>query len=312
MKLGYGIIATSAIARRFVGAQQKLGGRVVAVGSRTYEHAKAFADEFGIKKAYGSYEEVYQDTEVNIVYITTVNDQHVSEIKKALQYGKHVLCEKPLGLNRQEVMEVFALAKAKNCFVMEMQKSVFLPITDIVKEYIDTSKQGKLYQIDMLATFVTPKAKWMHQPHQGGVVYGSSSYTLEYLDYLIEPEQVNIQTQVTKEDTGTIDQVSMNIKMDDILINSRISMRMTAKNYAIFYFDNGYIQVEDYWKARSCQICVDEDMTIIHKPIDYEMVYEIEHVKMCIQQGLIESPIMSWNRTMKCMEAVEQIINEHN
>lgn len=311
MDINYGIIATAAISKRFVGAVQSTNGKVVAVGSRSYDKAKKFADENHIPKAYGSYEEVYRDTLVNVVYIATINDQHITEIKKALQYNKHVLCEKPMGLNEKEVQEVFTLAKAKGLFIMEMQKSIFLPITNIVKEYINNHSLGALHQISMSASFEGPLASWMHEAHQGGVVYGSASYTFEYLDYLLKPCATTVQTLSTKEDTGTIKIVNMNIKMDDIIINSRISMEAPTENYAVFYFQKGRIEIGSYWKARDCDIYSGQGVNHISRPVDYEMKYELLHIEECLSKGMIESPIMTPDRTINCVRIVEEIIDSN-
>jgi predicted dehydrogenase len=311
MEIRYGLIATAAITKRFIGAVQDTGGILEAIGSRNLQKAKEFANVYRITKAYGSYEEVYQDEAVNVVYIATINEQHADQIKQALRHHKHVLCEKPIVLNRKDAKEIFTLAKENNVFVMEMQKSVFLPITNLVKEYIDTKKLGSLLQIEMNASFENPTASWMHEPHQGGVVYGSASYTIEYLDYLLEPKNTVVQSLATKEDTGTINQVNMNIKMDQVLIISRISMGILMPNYATFYFEKGYLVVEDYWKARKVEIHTRRGIETITKTVMHEMQYEVEHIEECIQEGLLESPIMSWQRTMKCITIVDQIIKEN-
>lgn len=315
MEFKYGIISTAEINHRFIGAINATKGKVVAIASRNIDKAKKIALQYHIEKAYGSYEELYQDTEVNLVYISTINKEHVNQIKKALHYGKHVLCEKPIALHKKDAIEVFSLAKEKNLFLMEMQKSLFLPVTTIIKEYINSNKLGNLHQVDMSACFYRPLAKWMYDPKQGGVVYGSASYTIEYLDYLIEPKEIIVLPLATKDDTNCIDSVALNIKMDDVLINSRITMKAKAKSFCHFYFDNGYIEVDEYWKARSIRITVcplgidEEDIKQINLPIDFEMVYEIKHVEECLENNKIESSIMDSKRSILCCEVVDTIIN---
>lgn len=309
MKLKYGIISTAGINQRFIGALKETNGTVIAVASRTMQKAEAYARKNGIDKAYGSYEELYLDKEIEIVYISTINSDHVSQIKKALSYGKHVLCEKPLALNKEDAIEVFALAKEKKLFLMEMQKSVFLPVTHLVKEYIDQDLLGRLHQVDMSACFLGTLADWMYDPKQGGVVYGSASYTIEYLDYLLNPKRITILPLATKKENGCIDSVSLNIKMDDVLINSRITMKAKANNFCVFYFENGYIEIGEYWKARSLTIYANDGKQQQNEyPITYEMQYEILHVEECLRNNMIESPIMNKERTIKCCEIVEDII----
>ena len=163
-ELKYGIIAAAAISHRFAGAVKAAGGRVIAAASRSLAKAREFCREHQIEKAYGSYEELYQDQEITVVYIATVNADHIREITSALNHGKHVLCEKPLALSEQQAAAVFKLAGRKQLFLMEMQKSVFLPVTQLIKEYIDNNTLGELHQVDMSASFESPPAAWMHDP----------------------------------------------------------------------------------------------------------------------------------------------------
>lgn len=307
MKINYGIISTAAIGKRFIGAVRANGGAVTAAASRSLDTARAFCEENNIEKAYGSYEELYQDPQITAVYIATINREHFHEMKQALNHGKHVLCEKPFTLSKHQSEEIFQLAKKKGLFVMEMQKSLFLPVTGLIKSYIDSGLLGKLHQVDMSASFQSPKATWMHEKDQGGVVYGSASYTFEYLDFLLEPADVIVQALGTRGKTGVQDSVSLNIKMDDVLISSRISMRGSAESFAVFYFEKGFIKTNEYWKADRCEIHTGQGIEQIEKPVDFEMIYEVAHGDECIRQGLTESPVMTGERTLRCCEIVDQV-----
>lgn len=320
LKLTYGIISTASIGIRFITAVRESGGVVEAAASRTLQKARQFCAEYKIPRSYGSYQELYQDEKIDIVYISTINSEHYSEIMQALSYGKHVLCEKPLTLNEEQAREAFEYARSRRLFLMEMQKSVFLPVTNIVKDYIDNKKLGALHQIDMSASFDNPSAEWMHDPKQGGVVYGSASYTFEYLDYLLEPKDTIVQALATKEASQTIDSVSINIKMDQTLINSRITMRAPADSFAVFYFTKGMIKIKEYWKANRCEIYTGNGVEVIAMPdgvesppqgqaaVRGEMKYELEHVAKCIRMGLTESPVMPAERTLKCCRMVDQMM----
>ena len=310
LDLTFGIIAVAAISHRFAGAVKAAGGTVTAAASRSLPKARQFCREHSIEKAYGSYEELYRDQEIAVVYIATINAGHVKEITQALSYGKHVLCEKPLALSEWQAAGAFKLAAGKGLFLMEMQKSVFLPVTRLVKEYIDNKVLGELHQVDLSASFELPCAAWMHDPEQGGVVYGSASYTLEYLDYLIEPGDTIVRAEGTREENGTVDSVSLDMKMDSVRISSRISMRASGASYAVFYFERGWIRIPEYWKARSCEIGLsDGSIRQMEYPVDYEMVYEVEHAGRCILDGCTESPVMTVQRTLRCCCLVDEIMD---
>lgn len=310
MKLHYGIVAVASITERFIQAVKSYGDEISAIASRDLNKARKMADKHQIAKAYGSYQELYLDPTIDIVYIATNNASHVEQIKLALQHGKHVLCEKPIALNSLDCEAVFKLAKEKNLFLMEAQKSVFLPVTNYIKEIITNQSLGRLHQVEMSSSFPNPSVNWMHDPTQGGVVYGSASYTLQYLDYLIEPSLSKVSACGILEPSLTCERVSINLVLDDVLANSRISMNGNTLNHAIFYFEKGYIKVPSFWKARECIITVDDKVEQLSFPIDYEMVYEVSHVHECIANQLIESPIMSKKRSMDCVTKVETIIKQ--
>lgn len=308
--LTFGILSTASITSRFIQAVQNTKHcEVSAIASRNQQKAKEMAENLHIPHSYGSYLELYQDSEVDIIYIATNNGSHIQNIKDALTHGKHVLCEKPLALSHEDAAEVFALAKEKKLFLMEAQKSVFLPITHKIKEYITQQKLGVLKQVILTSSFDSPKASWMHEKQQGGVVYGSASYSIEYLDFLIEPAQTLVTALGTREATQAVDAINMSIRMDDVLISSYITMRNSCDNRAIFYFEKGSIEVKDYWKARACTITQGQDSSELQHPVDFEMIYEIEHVAECIRNKKVNSDIMSKERTLACARIVDEIMN---
>lgn len=310
MSVRYGMISVASITDRFMHAVLENGDVITAVASRSLTKAKQKADQYGIKRAYSSYEDVYRDNDVDIVYIAVNNANHSREVKRALQHGKHVLCEKPIALCAEDAEELFTYARKQGLFLMEAQKSLFLPVTQVVRTHIQKQTLGRLHQIEMSASFPNPAAAWMHDPAQGGVVYGSASYTIEYLDYLLAPKQIHTSTMGTKEAGGACDRISMNFLFDDILVNSRISMNGPTQHHAIFYFEKGYIHVPDFWKAREYTLVKGKDHQCFTFPCQYEMKYEAAHVRECLKNGWQESPIMPANRSIRCCSIVDDIMQQ--
>lgn len=129
-KIRYGIMSTAQIVPRFVaGLRESAQAEVRGIASRRLENAQKMAKELAIPVAYGSYEELCKDETIDIIYIPTYNQGHYSAAKLALSQGKPVLLEKPFTLNTAEAEELFAIAQEQGVFLMEAQKSVFLPIT---------------------------------------------------------------------------------------------------------------------------------------------------------------------------------------
>src|ERR1043165_9157596 len=119
-KLSWGILATGAIARTFAkGLGNSKTGRLVAVASRSKEKAEKFGDEFAVPRRYGSYEELLASPEVRAVYIATPHPSHALWAIRAAEAGKHLLVEKPIGLNHAEAMAIVEAAIAIDVFLME-------------------------------------------------------------------------------------------------------------------------------------------------------------------------------------------------
>ena len=119
----WGVFGASQIAHDFLVAMKTLPQiehTVVAIGSRSLERAAEFAAKHDIAKAYGSYEELAKDENVEVVYVATLHPTHAPLCKLALNHGKHVLCEKPMTMNLKDSKELFEIAKAKELFIMEV------------------------------------------------------------------------------------------------------------------------------------------------------------------------------------------------
>lgn len=311
MKLQYGIISTASITPRFIQAVQNYGDEVVAIASRSLEKAQAMSETYHIKQAYGSYQELYEDEAVDVVYIASANHTHYAEAKTALMHHKHVVLEKPFVLTSEEALSLFQYAAKQDCFLMEAQKSVFLPATNRLKEIIETKTLGKLVQIDLQSSFPNqyPQDHWMYKPY-GGALYGSGSYTIEYLMHLLEDPQMDAQALGIKHKQGGLIDVNMQLLLnEDILVNSSISMRVKNTNMATFFFDHGKVEVDAYWRARGLRI-IKEDGSIVEEnfPIEFEMVYEVEHIHHCIEESSIHSSIMTPERTIICTQIIEELM----
>lgn len=310
MKISYGILSTASITHRFIQAVQAYGDEVGAIASRSLEKAEEIAHRYGIAKAYGSYTSLYADETIDVIYIASNNASHAQEIEASLLAGKHVVCEKPMTLCEEDTKALFALAAKQKRLLMEAQKSVFLPVTQAVKELIQNNTLGRLHQIALTSSFPQPQATWMYDPLQGGVVLGSASYTIEYLDFLCEPDQIEVQAMGLLDEHGTCERVSMNFLYDDILVNSRISMHGDTRQHALFYFEDGYIEVPFYWKAREYHMFTKEGCQSFAHPVSFEMIYEVAHVHDCLTSGKICSDIMSPTRSIQCAKLVDQVLKQ--
>ena len=195
-EVSWGILGTANIARwaTIPGMKKAKGCRLYAIAGRSLAKAEAFASEYGIEKAYGSYDELLADEAVQAVYIPLPNDLHLPWVKKALEAGKHVLCEKPLAMNAAEAKEMFETAKKNGVLLMEAYAYLHSPFMESLKQDIAGGVIGDVDYID--TAFVTQGYKEdfrLHKEHGGGALYDLGCYcTTMILSMIVFPLFVTV------------------------------------------------------------------------------------------------------------------------
>ena len=314
----YGILSTASIVPRFVAGIKESGdGHVQAIASRTVEKAQEFATKLDIDHYYGSYQELFDDPDVDVVYVPTVNGFHYRDAKAALLHGKHVVVEKPFALTREQAEELFALAKEKNLFLMETQKSVFLPTTKKVRELLNQGTIGELKYVEFKAGFPGRFTydHWMYDLSLGGgALYGSATYTIEYIQFLFDHPRLTIDGTSIKCPTGADEICNFQLVVNDsILVSSTIAMNVPLNNEAVFYGDKGQIRVPDYWKSNQLDLRL-YDGTTEHFdfPFESEFVYEVNHINDCLNNHLLQSPVMPSTKTIETIQLVASLYEKWN
>ena len=145
MAVRWGVLSTARINDKFLaGVAQSTACAALAVASRDRGRAQAYAREHGIERAYGSYDELLQDGDVEAVYISLPNSLHLEWTRRALQAGKHVLCEKPLSRRADEVNAIFDVAQRADRLLMEAFMYRHHPQTAQLVELVGSGQIGRL------------------------------------------------------------------------------------------------------------------------------------------------------------------------
>jgi predicted dehydrogenase len=193
--LRWGIIATGHIARQFAGDLAAFGLEAGAVGSSSLEKAQAFAAELGIPRAYGSYEELVADPDIEVVYIGTPHPFHAPNALLALRAGKHVLIEKPMAMSRAEAEEVLAEARSRNLLVQEALWARFLPHMVRLRSVLDSGVLGSVRTViaqhaQRLSS--DPSHRMQDPALGGGALLDLGIYPISFAwDVLGEPSRVS-------------------------------------------------------------------------------------------------------------------------
>lgn len=310
-KINYGIISTASIVPRFINAVRSIDGGVIsAVASRSIDKARKFAEEHDIEKYYGSYEDLYNDPEINVVYIATINSAHYENCLDALNHGKNVICEKPFTKDKKEAEHLFKIAEEKNLFLVEAQKSVFLPVSIKVKELIKSGILGEIHLVDFSSSSDPGYNKWINSKDAGGgTLYGNSSYFMHLTKYWFDdnPRDVIGLSNIAPE--GADSQCVITFKISDkVMVVSKISYDIRTVDKAIIYGKNGRIEIPSYWKARKFTVILnDGSKEEYHYPEEHELKYEFAHYEECIKEGKLESPVMSSQMTISTIETMENL-----
>ena len=310
MQLRYGILSTSSIAPRFIAAvREGNAGTIVALSSRTLEKAREKAALWDIPTAYGSHEELLRDPNVDIVYISTVNSLHYRWAKAALESGKHVVCEKPCTITEAHSRELFTLAREKGLFLMEAEKMLFLPAILELKESIQAGKLGEIYMAELAHSFKATYNNWMFDREAGGgPLLSSGIYAVQLLQFLFG-EIETIQGIKSSMDDGVEWQyVLSGATRSGVLFNIKNSTRAVLDNNARIFGTKGWVEIPEYWKARSVTYHIDGQEETKQFPCQYELVYEAVHIAECMAQGLLTSPVVTQEITAGGIAALERVM----
>ena len=196
----WGILATGNIANKFAATIRQMEGEgetLAAVGARRAESAAAFAAQYGIPHAHGSYEALAADPSVEAVYVATPNSLHAACVRLCLEHGKHVLCEKPFTLTAAGAEELYALAQARGLFLMEALWIRFLPLYARLRELLAAGAIGQVRRVACQYGFVAQGARRERKFRSelgGGALLDIGVYNLGFLQMALGlPAQVETE-----------------------------------------------------------------------------------------------------------------------
>ena len=308
--MNYGILSTSSIAPRFVNAvREAKAGEIVAISSRTLEKATEKATLWNIPKAYGSHEELLADQSVDVVYISSVNSEHYSLAKLALEAGKHVVCEKPCTTTAEHTKELFALARDKGLFLMEAEKMLFLPTISEVKQRIESGELGQIYIAELSHSFPASYNSWMFDASLGGgTLLSSGIYAVQLLLWLFGDIKSITGIKSAFEDGTEWQYVLSGTMQNGALFSIHNSTKAILDNTARIFGTKGYVEIPEYWKARKATFFIkDQSPAQIQHPCEHELIYEAAHIAECISKGKLTSPVVTEELSVAGIEALETV-----
>ncbi|EHR0218659.1 Gfo/Idh/MocA family protein [Clostridium perfringens] len=288
-KLKWGILGPGNIARDFAQALNRVNGEVYAVASRNKERAEKFARENNVKKAYGSYDEIIKDKDIDVVYIATPHSNHYEYIIKSLNNNKHVLCEKAITVNERELEEALKIAREKNLVLEEAMTLFHMPLYEKVIKKINKEDLGKVNMVQVsFGSFkeYDENNRFFNLDLAGGALLDIGTYTLSFARYFLSSMPEEILSTVKKAKTGVDEESGIILKTkEDEIATISLAFRSKMPKRGIVSCDNGFITIDNFPRANKATInYLDGAVEVIEcgeeeKALDYEVIFMEERIK---------------------------------
>jgi predicted dehydrogenase len=313
----WGILGAGRIARKFASDFRLVeNAELVAIGSRSQESADKFAKEFPVKHRHASYEALAQNPEVDAIYIATPHNLHYENTLLCLNNNKAVLCEKPFAMNSRQTVEMIALAKEKNVFLMEALWTKFHPHFIKMREMVGQGMLGEIRSVLVNFGFIPPEpvpARIFDPALGGGTLMDIGIYNVfmamsvlgkpDHIDAVMTPASTGVDEQCAilfRYNSGAMAQLfstfSSNLATEADICGSQGRIRLTSR----FYETSSTLE---YYPGR-----VDSKQVIpLEKEPGFGYQYEARHVNDCLRKGLTESDVVTFADTLQLMEILDKI-----
>ncbi|MFU8793502.1 MAG: Gfo/Idh/MocA family protein [Acholeplasmataceae bacterium] len=313
--IAFGVIGAGNIARTFCEAVNGIGGHLYAVASRDIDKAKDYQKTYGFDKAYANYESLLEDPFVDCVYIATPHGLHYEHMMLALDYGKHILCEKAFTLNEKQAKAVLDKAKVKGRFVMEALWTRFLPTVKEVLTLVQDGLIGDIIKVEANFCFKATLGdeNRLFAPHLGGgALLDVGIYPLTFADlFLGTPE--NIESTVDLYHTGVDLSSDIKLTYPHATAHLKASLGYNIPIEGFIYGSKGYIHMPGFFAAQHALI-YNRDNELIkeikHPHMVNGMEYEILETINCILNHQLESPLMTHDKTLEMMRLMDTLRNQ--
>lgn len=249
----WAVLGTGVIANEMAVALKKIGRNIYAVGNRTYSKAVDFAKKYGIEKVYDDYNDMFTDSDVDVIYITTPHNTHIEFMKKAIRNGKHILVEKSITLNSRELNEAMELAALHNVVIGEAMTIYHMPVYKKLKEILDSGILGKVNLITM--NFGSYKEynmnnRFFNRNLAGGAMLDIGVYALSFIRYFMTEKPDKLLSQLKKAPTGVDEQAGLLLMNNDgQMATVMLSLHSKQPKRGMVSCEKGYIEIMEYPRA---------------------------------------------------------------
>lgn len=315
-EIRWGIVGAGRIAHTFAQDMSATdNGIVQAVAARSAASAQRFANQYGIPTAHDGYDALYDDANIDAVYVATPHTHHLQNASDALRAGKAVLCEKPITTNAQECRQLIDVAHQSSSYLMEAMWTWFLPAVRKAKEWVDAGRIGHIVRIQ--SDFGYPQVYAADKREYdaelaGGCLLEMGVYPVALTALFADSDPDSISVVARFAPNGVDDDVVATFNYAQFVATIGTSFRAKLRNWAYIIGEEGYVAIPNFWRANQCQLWVLDDLVDSfddgRQTVGFN--YQIDAVCNDLATGRTESDVVPLTASLRFQKHMDRIRSE--
>lgn len=282
-----------------------------AIAARDIQRAEAFAKEHNFCKAYGSYEEMFKDEKVDLVYIAVPHTLHYQCAKMCLEAGKHVLCEKPFCINTEQSKEILKMAEEKKLLLTEAIWTRYMPSRKMINDILASGMIGEVTSLTANLGYELSEVKRIWDPKlAGGALLDVGIYLIHFARMIFGEQEAEITaTAVFKNGVDMIDSIVMTFPDKKVATMQSNVYAVQNRNGSIFG-TKGYMEITNINNPERIKVFNSEYEEIKVLEVENQISgyeYEVQACVNALEKGEIECPEIPHSETIKVMEIMDSI-----
>lgn len=312
----FAILGAGNIAQTMANTISKMNGiESYAVASRDIGKATEFATKNGFEKAYGSYEELVQDDEVELVYIATPHSHHYAHARLCIEHGKPVLCEKAFTANAKQAKEILLLAKEKKVFITEAIWTRYMPSRERIQAVIESGIIGDVTSVTANLGYAIGQVERLVKPElAGGALLDLGVYPINFACMVLGSNYSEVSSTAIITDTGVDSMNTITLSYADGKMASLHSTFMARTNrMGIISGTQGYMEIQNINNCEEIRVYNSNDELLKKETFKDQITgyeYQVEACVEAMKNGLLECLQMPHAETIKVMELMDSLRKE--
>lgn len=309
----FGILGAGRIAEVMANTVAKMDSvECYAVASRDLAKAEVFANTTGFAKAYGSYEELVNDNEVDLIYIATPHSHHYDHAKLCIEHGKAVLCEKAFTANAKQAKEILKFAKEKNVLVTEAIWTRYMPSATRIREIIQSGIIGEVSSVTANLGYPIQGKERLNNPAlAGGALLDLGVYPINFACMVLGSDYTEVSSTAIVTPTGVDSMNSITlIYSDGKMASLHSTFHARTNRMGVISGTKGYMEVQNINNCEAIRVYDITDNLLMQESFTDKITgyeYEVEACMNALKEGQLECLQMPHTETIKIMELMDSL-----